>query len=157
MRADAWKDDRAIIGASDAGAHLDMIDTFAFSTQVLSQGVRERRLLELEDAVYRMTKLPAETFGLRQRGMIAEGYHADVVVFDPDTIACGPLHSRNDLPNGAERLFCEAIGVAHVIVNGREILDHGKPTGNLPGTVLRSGRDTETVPIPATLNVATAA
>lgn len=147
MRADAWKDDRALIGASDAGAHLDMIDTFAFSTQVLSQGVRERRLLELEDAIHRMTQLPARTFGLRNRGVIAIDCHADVVVFDPDTIACGPLHTRTDLPHGAERLFCEAIGVAHVIVNGREIIDHGKPTGHLPGQVLRSGRDTATVPI----------
>jgi len=147
MRGAAWRDDRAIIGASDAGAHLDMIDTFAFSTQVLQQGVRERRLLELEDAVRRMTDLPARTFGLRDRGRLAEGYHADIVVFDPDTIACGPLHTRNDLPAGAGRLYCEAIGVEHVLVNGQPIIAEGMSTGALPGTVLRSGRDTRTVPI----------
>lgn len=151
MRGAAWRDDRAIIGASDAGAHLDMIDTFAFSTQVLQQGVRERRLLELEDAVHRMTDLPARTFGLRDRGRLAEGYHADIVVFDPDTIACGPLHTRNDLPAGAGRLYCEAIGVEHVLVNGQPIIAAGKSTGALPGTVLRSGRDTRTVPIASTV------
>lgn len=151
MRGAAWRDDRAIIGASDAGAHLDMIDTFAFSTQVLQQGVRERRLLELEDAVHRMTDLPARTFGLRERGRLAEGYHADIVVFDPDSIACGPLHTRNDLPAGAGRLYCEAIGVEHVLVNGQPIIAAGKSTGALPGTVLRSGRDTRTVPIASTV------
>lgn len=147
MRGAAWRDDRAIIGASDAGAHLDMIDTFAFSTQVLEQGVRERRLLELEEAVHRMTDLPARTFGLKDRGRLAEGYHADIVVFDPDTIACGPLHTRNDLPAGAGRLYCDAIGVVHVLVNGQPIIAGGESTGALPGTVLRSGRDTRTVPI----------
>jgi len=145
MRGQAWRDDRAIIGASDAGAHLDMIDTFAFSTQVLSLGVRERGLLGLEEAVHRMTDLPARTFGLRERGRLAPGYFADIVVFDPQTIACGPIHSRNDLPAGAGRLFCDAIGVEHVFVNGQQIVDHGKHTQALPGRVLRSGRDTETV------------
>jgi len=145
MRGAAWRDDRAIIGASDAGAHLDMIDTFAFSSQVLSQGVRERRLLTLEDAIHRMTDLPARTFGLRQRGRLAHGYFADIIVIDPDTIGCGPLYTRNDLPAGAGRLFCEAIGVEHVIVNGEQILAHGQHTGALPGKVLCSGRDTQTV------------
>lgn len=147
MLGAAWRDDRAIIGASDAGAHLDMIDTFAFSTQVLSQGVRERRLLSLEDAVYRMTDLPARTFGLRERGRIAPNYFADIIVFDPDTIACGPLHSRHDLPAGAARLFCEAVGVAHVVVNGEPIVTHGRHTEALPGKVLRSGSDTHTVAV----------
>jgi len=102
-------------------------------------------LLGLEEAVHRMTDLPARTFGLRERGRLAPGYFADIVVFDPQTIACGPIHSRNDLPAGAGRLFCDAIGVEHVFVNGQQIVDHGKHTQALPGRVLRSGRDTETV------------
>lgn len=149
MLGAAWRDERAIIGASDAGAHLDMIDTFAFSTQVLSRGVRERRLLTLEDAVHRMTDLPARTFGLRGRGRIAPGYFADIVVFDPDSIACGPLYTRHDLPAGAARLFCDAIGVEHVVVNGIPIVANGKHTEELPGKVLRSGSDTQTVPLAA--------
>jgi N-acyl-D-aspartate/D-glutamate deacylase len=146
MRGAAWRDDRAIIGASDAGAHLDMIDTFAFSSQVLSEGVRERNLLGLEEAIHRMTDLPARVFGLRDRGLLRLGYWADIVLFDPATIGCGPIYSRKDLPGGAARLFCDAIGVGHVIVNGQQILRNGEPTGALPGTILRSGRDTCTVP-----------
>jgi len=145
MRGRAWRDDRTIIGASDAGAHLDMIDTFAFSTQVLSLGVRERGLLGLEEAVHRMTDLPARTFGLRERGRLTPGYFADIVMFDPDTIACGPLHTRSDLPAGEGRLFCDAIGVEHVLVNGEPIVTHGRHTQALPGKVLRSGQDTQTV------------
>ena len=57
-----------------------------------------------------MTQVPALAFGLRDRGVIAPGYHADIVVFDPQSIACGPLHSRADLPGGAERLYADAIG-----------------------------------------------
>ena len=145
MRGAAWRDPRAIIGASDAGAHLDMIDTFAFSTQVLSEGVRERNLLGLEEAVHRLTDVPARVFGLRDRGLIANGYWADLVVFDPQTVGCGPLYTRRDLPRGAARLYCDAVGIQHVVVNGREIIRHGRPTGVLAGKVLRSGRDTRTV------------
>lgn len=145
MRGAAWRDPRAIIGASDAGAHLDMIDTFAFSTQVLSQGVRERNLLGLEEAVHRLTDVPARVFGLRDRGLIANGYWADLVVFDPQTVGCGPLYTRRDLPRGAARLYCDAVGIQHVVVNGREIIRHGRATGVLAGKVLRSGRDTRTV------------
>lgn len=145
MRGAAWRDPRAIIGASDAGAHLDMIDTFAFSTQVLSQGVRERNLLGLEEAVHRLTDVPARAFGLRDRGLIANGYWADLVVFDPQTVGCGPLYTRRDLPRGAARLYCDAVGIQHVVVNGREIIRHGRATGVLAGKVLRSGRDTRTV------------
>ena len=136
-------------GRDLVSAHLDMIDTFAFSTQVLSQGVRERRLLTLEDAVHRMTDLPARTFGLHGRGRIAAGYFADIVVFDPDSIACGPLHTRHDLPAGFGRLFCDAIGVEHVVVNGVAVVTHGEHTEYLPGKVLRSGSDTLTVPLAA--------
>jgi len=145
MRGAAWRDPRAIIGASDAGAHLDMIDTFAFSTQVLSEGVRERNLLGLEEAVHRLTDVPARVFGLRDRGLIANGYWADLVVFDPQTVGCGPLYTRRDLPRGAARLYCDAVGIQHVVVNGREIIRHGRATGVLAGKVLRSGRDTRTV------------
>ena len=147
MRAGAWKDARTVIGGSDAGAHLDMIDSFAFSTQVLAAGVREHRLIGLEEAVHQMTQVPARTFGLRDRGVLAPGYHADVVVFDPETIGCGPLHSRADLPGGAARLYAEPIGIAHVIVNGAPVHRGAHHTGRLPGKILRSGVDTVTVPV----------
>ena len=149
IRGEMWRDPRVLIGASDAGAHLDMIDTFNLPTQLLGPCVRERRLIGLEDAIHGITDRPARLYGVRERGRLAVGWHADVVVFDPDRIAPGPLHTRADLPGGASRLFGEAIGIDHVLVNGAEIVRGGELTGARPGTILRSGRDTETVPIPA--------
>jgi N-acyl-D-aspartate/D-glutamate deacylase len=147
-RGRAWLDDRTVIGASDAGAHLDMIDTFAFSTQVLGKGVRTHGLITLEEAVRQLTDVPARLYGLTQRGRLAPGWHADLVVFDRDEVSCGPTYTRMDLPAGAGRLYAEATGIAHVIVAGVEIVRGGEHTGELPGRVLRSGRDTETVAVP---------
>ena len=142
LRAKVWQDDRTLIGASDAGAHLDMIDTFAVSTMLLGPGVRERNLLSLEEAVHQLTDLPGRLYGFTHRGRIAEGWHADLVVFDPDLIGAGPVHTRADLPGGAARLYAEAEGISRVLVAGTDILVDGKPTGATPGRVMRSGIDT---------------
>ena len=146
-RARSWLDDRTVVGASDAGAHLDLIDTFAFSTQLLGNGVRKRGLLSIEEAVRQLTDVPARLYGLTDRGRIAEGHHADLVIFDESRIGCGETFTKPDLPNGAGRLYAEAEGIDHVFVAGTEIVHQGEHTGALPGTVLRSGRDTETVPL----------
>jgi len=150
MRGAAWLDDRTIIGASDAGAHLDMLSTFAFTTTVLGEGVRRRKLLTLEQAVHQLTGVPAAYLGLRGRGTIAPGMVADIVVFDAATIDCGPVHTRFDLPAGAARLYADAEGIEHVIVNGTEIIRDGAFLGHHAGKILRSGRDSATVSIPAT-------
>jgi N-acyl-D-aspartate/D-glutamate deacylase len=147
IRARTWRDPRAVVGASDAGAHLDMIDTFAFST-VLLGNARERELVPVEDAVRFLTDVPARLYGLRERGRLAPGWCADAVVFDPATVASGPLHFRYDLPGGAGRLYAEAVGIDAVLVNGVPIVLEGKDTGARPGTILRSGRDTESVEVP---------
>lgn len=145
MRADAWRDPRLIVGGSDAGAHLDMIDSFALSTQLLGEGVRRRRLIDLERAVELITSVPAARFGLKDRGRIAPGMRADLVVFDPDLIDCGPVRMKFDLPQGEPRLYADALGIDHVIVNGAVAISHGRPTGRLNGQVLRSGQDTQAV------------
>ena len=147
LRAQVWRDPRAVVGASDAGAHLDMIDTFAFST-VLLGNARKRALVPVEEAVRLLTEVPAKLYGLVDRGRLAIGARADVVVFDPATVASGPVYMRHDLPGGASRLYADAIGIEHVVVNGAPIVREGKHTGALPGTILRSGRDTETVEVP---------
>jgi N-acyl-D-aspartate/D-glutamate deacylase len=149
LRAEVWRDPRTVVGASDAGAHLDMIDTFACTTSLLGVGVREKGLIGLEEAVHQLTQVPAELYGLRDRGRLAEGAWADVVVFDPDRVGPGPVHTRHDLPGGAARLYGEALGIARVLVGGVEIVCDGQFTDARPGRVLRSGRDTETVPLPA--------
>jgi N-acyl-D-aspartate/D-glutamate deacylase len=142
-RAALWRDERTVIGASDAGAHLDLLDAFAFSTHLLS-AARERNLLSLEEAVQQLTDVPARLLGLKQRGLIKTGWHADLVVFDPDTVGSGEAYVRHDLPGGEMRLYADAQGVGHVVVNGAPIVEEGAHTGALPGKVLRSGRDTET-------------
>ena len=92
-----------------------------------------------------LTDVPARLFGLTHRGRVAEGWHADLVVFDPATVASGPIEVRTDLPGDCMRLFAGAQGVHRVLVGGTEIVIDGQVTGAAPGTVLRSGRDTETV------------
>jgi len=146
LRSEVWQDERTVIGASDAGAHLDMIDTFTYSTSLLGPAVREKGLLPLEEAIRQLTDVPARLYGVRDRGRLEPGCHADVVVFDPATVGPGPVHFRDDLPAGASRLYAESRGIEHVFVNGTEIVRAGALTGATPGTVLRSGRDTETVP-----------
>ena len=150
LRGKIWADDRTLVGASDAGAHLDLIDSFDFAAAVLEKGVREHKVIGLEAAVHQLTGRPAAYFGFKDRGLICEGYHADLVIFDPDTIACGPIDRRYDLPGGSDyRLYAEAEGIDHVLVNGVEIVRHGEHTGRLPGKVLKSGADTKTVPVGA--------
>jgi len=148
VRGELWQDDRTIIGASDAGAHLDMIDTFAQTTQVLGNGVRRYGLLSLEEAVHQLSEVPARLIGLRDRGRLEEGWLADVVVFDAAKVDTGPVQARTDLPGGAIRLYADAIGIEQVIVNGVQTIENGEHTGALPGTVMRSGRDTRTVSVP---------
>ena len=147
LRGQLWADDRTLIGASDAGAHLDQLDTFALSTTVLEYGVRKHKVISLEQAVHQMTQRAAAYFGLIDRGVVAEGHHADLVVFDPATVSRGKTYFRHDLPGSTEafRLYADPEGVDHVLVNGVEIVRKGEHRGNLPGTVLRSGRDTRTV------------
>jgi N-acyl-D-aspartate/D-glutamate deacylase len=144
LRRDIWRDKRAVVGASDAGAHLDMLSTFTYSTAML-RSCRERGLMPLEEAVQLLTDRQARLYGIRGRGRVAEGWHADLVVLDPERVAPSPVVWRNDLPAGAGRLYAGAEGIEHVLVNGVEIARGGELTGARPGTLLRSGRDTETV------------
>jgi len=148
LRAAAWADSRTVVGASDAGAHLDMIDTFSFTTQLLGNTVAKRKLLSVEQAVHHLTEVPARLVGLKERGLLREGYRADVVVFDPLAVGCGATYTRHDLPGGAGRLYADASGIDHVFVNGIEIVRRNAFTGAFPGSILRSGRDTQTVAMP---------
>jgi N-acyl-D-aspartate/D-glutamate deacylase len=128
-----------------------MVDTFSYSTRLLEKGVREFNVISLEQAIHKITQRPAEYFGLIDRGVIKEGYFADLVVFDPATVRPGAAYNRYDVPGGDEviRIYADAIGVDHVFVNGTQIVKNGEHTGALPGSVIRSGKDTRTVPLDA--------
>lgn len=144
MRQELWNDDRCVIGASDAGAHLDFLATFNYSTELL-RAVRDRSLLELEAAVHKLTDVPARLYGIKERGRLEPGWHADIVVFDPEVVAPKPVEVREDLPGDAWRLYGEADGVEHVFINGVHAVADGRFTDARPGTLLRAGRDTEPV------------
>ncbi|MCB0976329.1 MAG: amidohydrolase family protein, partial [Acidimicrobiales bacterium] len=145
LRRQVWADDRSILGGSDAGAHLDRMCGAPFPTRFLGDTLRGRKLVTLERAVQMMTDDPAQLFGLIDRGRIAEGFHADVVVVDPETVGAEHATLVNDLPADSPRLTASAIGVAKVFVNGDVAVVDGEPTGTRPGKILRSGRDTRTV------------
>ncbi len=144
LRQALWNDDRCLIGASDAGAHLDFLATFNYSTYLLA-AARDRELLSLELAVHKLTDAPARLYGLKHRGRIAPGWWADLVVFDADKVAPEEVEVREDLPGGAWRLYGEAVGVHHVFINGEQAVEDGRFTDARPGTLLRAGRDTDPV------------
>ena len=147
-RGRTWQDPRAIVGGSDAGAHLDTMCGAVYSTTLLAEGVRTRGLLSMEEAIRLLTDAPAQLYGVVDRGRVAAGYWADLVVFDPERVGPEPMRTRDDLPGGASRLYAEAAGIEHVLVNGTEVVAAGAFTGAVPGTVLRSGTDTRTVAVP---------
>jgi N-acyl-D-aspartate/D-glutamate deacylase len=144
MRADVWRDPRAMIGGSDSGAHLDMMCGAAYSTFVVGDAVRNG-YVTMEEAVYQLTAKPARLYGVRDRGVIAAGSYADIVCFDPETDGPAGERTQQDLPGGASRIVAHSPGVEHVLVNGTEIVRDHAYTGATPGIVLRAGRDTETV------------
>jgi len=137
------RDPCTVLGLSDAGAHASQLCDACFSTHLLARWVREKRALTLEQAVRMLTSRPAEVFAIKDRGRLAKGQPADIVIFDPDTISPGPLRRVHDLPAGEDRLVSDAVGVAAVIVNGAVIRRNGVDvTGaqaRLPGRLLRSG------------------
>jgi N-acyl-D-aspartate/D-glutamate deacylase len=147
MREEVWSDPRVLLGGSDAGAHLDRMCGAPYTTRLLADCLRGRKLATVERAVQMLTDDPAQLFGLRERGRITEGYHADLVVFDPETVGAGHARLVNDLPGGSARLTAEAEGVVRVYVSGVATVVDNAGTGATPGRVLRSGKDTYTVPV----------
>ncbi|MCC3305304.1 N-acyl-D-amino-acid deacylase family protein [Sneathiella sp. HT1-7] len=141
--AELLQDDNLILGLSDAGAHASQLCDACYSTHLLGHWVREKNTLKLEKAIHMLTQKPAELFGITDRGKIAEGALADVVIFDPTTIAAGGLERVHDLPTGADRLISPASGIKTVIVNGQILLEENQVSipeaAALPGKLLRNG------------------
>ena len=119
------RDENAIVSLSDAGAHLTFLCDAGFGLHVLGHWVRDRKLMPVEQAVRKLTSEGAELFGIRRRGTIAPGMHADLLLFDPKTVGRGPSKRVYDLPSGASRLTTEATGVHGVWINGKKIADQG--------------------------------
>ena len=144
-RVNLWRDDRLCPGGSDAGAHVETIDSFNFFTRLLAKPVREYGLLSLEECVHYLTQAPASLVGLKDRGVLNVGAWADICIFDKDTVASRPIETRADFPGGATRLFAGAEGIERVMVAGTTILERGETTGALPGQFIQREIDTNTV------------
>ncbi len=131
-------DDRCLIGLSDGGAHVDFICDVGYATALLDLWVRKRRALTLEKAVHKLTQVPATVFGIPDRGVLAEGKVADLVLFDPDTVSAKTPRYAYDLPCNGRRLVAESEGIKATFVAGTQLYDEGRHSGAMPGRVLRS-------------------
>jgi N-acyl-D-amino-acid deacylase len=128
---------RAVVTFSDSGAHVSQLMDSSLQTHLLAYWVRERQAFTLEEAVRMLTLVPATQWGFADRGLLREGMAADLVVFDPDTIAAELPEVVHDLPAGARRLTQRCRGIAATVVNGEILLRDGQHTGALPGRLLR--------------------
>jgi N-acyl-D-amino-acid deacylase len=131
-------DDRCLIGLSDGGAHVDFICDVGYATALLDLWVRRRGVLTLEKAVHKLTQVPATVFGIPDRGVLAPGKVADLVLFDPATVTAKTPHYAYDLPCNGRRLISESEGIKATFVAGAQLYDDGKHTGAMPGRILRS-------------------
>jgi len=102
--------------------------SYGSNVRVLGKYVREEGVLTLEDAIRKMTSLPAQALGMQDRGLLKPGFAADVVIFDPDTVSD---------TNSFEFPKSYARGVPYVLINGELVIDEGIHTGAMPGRVLR--------------------
>ena len=131
------KHPRTVVTFSYSGAHVSQIMDASLQTHLLSYWVRTKQALTLEQAVRMLSFDNATHWGFSDRGLVREGFAADLVVFDPDTVAPEMPEVVNDLPAGARRLVQRARGISATVVNGETVLRDGKHTGALPGRLLR--------------------
>ena len=130
--------DGVLLGLADSGAHVSQLCDACFATDLLGGWVRDRQVMPLERAIHKLTGEPASVYGLTDRGLVQAGRAADLVVFDPDTVAPGPLRRVHDFPADGERLTADAPeGMRHTLVNGVVIREDGAPSAE--GLAARPG------------------
>ena len=134
-------DENTVVALSDAGAHASQLCDACYSTHFLGHWCREERIVSLEKAVHMLTQRPADVMGFRDRGRLAEGLPADIVIFDPATVGATGLKRVYDQPAGQDRLVSQAIGIQAVVVNGTVIREDGADAiaedGALPGRLVQ--------------------
>jgi N-acyl-D-aspartate/D-glutamate deacylase len=130
--------DNVLLGLADSGAHVSQLCDACFSTHLLGSWVRDRQVMSLERAVHKLTGEPAAVYDLEDRGTVTVGKMADLCVFDPATIAPGPLRRIRDFPADGERLIADApVGMTHTLVNGVPVRLDGEPCPDArPGVLL---------------------
>ena len=132
-------DRHALVSLSDAGAHLTFFNDAGFGLHLLGHWTRELGALRLEEAAWRLAGQPAAIYGIKERGALVPGFHADLLLFDPRAVNRTPNRRVFDLPAGQPRLTADALGVHGVWVNGERIVDSTgvRPSDKLPGRLLR--------------------
>ncbi|MEI7506619.1 MAG: amidohydrolase family protein [Actinomycetes bacterium] len=130
------------LGLSDAGAHVGQLCDAVLSTDLLGTWVRDKKVLTLENAVHKLTQVQADLFGFTDRGVLRVGALADIVVFDAETVAPGPVRRVVDFPANGERLTADQpTGMHHLFVNGIEVQRDGKllqpALDSLPGRLVK--------------------
>jgi N-acyl-D-amino-acid deacylase len=130
--------DNVLLGLADSGAHVSQLCDACFSTDLLGNWVRDREVMTLERAVHKLTGEPAAVYDLDDRGTVTVGKMADLCVFDPATVAPGPLRRIRDFPADGERLTADApVGMTHTLVNGVPVRLDGEPCPDArPGVLL---------------------
>jgi N-acyl-D-aspartate/D-glutamate deacylase len=131
-----------LFGTSDAGAHAASGNgrNFGYTTRLLGDWVRRRQALTLEEAIHGLTYRVASLYEIPQRGLLRSGFKADVVLFDPATVASLPCEWSNDLPDGGKRWIQPAVGIEMTLVNGQPLIEQHQHTGVYPGQVMRNPR-----------------
>ena len=139
-RAGRLSDPFTHISVSDGGAHTRFFNEAIWPVNFLSYWIRDREIMTLEQAHYKMSTLPAWFADFKGRGMLRVGSWADVMVYDLNEL--GFLHNRpiytNDFPGGERRLIQEPKGLRYILVNGTLTFQGNECTGTLPGKLLRS-------------------
>jgi N-acyl-D-amino-acid deacylase len=141
--ADLLVDDHVVLGLSDAGAHAGQLCDAPQATDLLGKWVRDKGVVPMEHAIRKLSGQQADVFGFADRGYLRPGMCADVAVFDPATVAPGPVRRVRDFPADAERLTADQpVGMQHVVVNGAPIQVDGTRTdaGNVGRVVRPSAR-----------------
>lgn len=113
----------ASVALSDAGAHLTFICDAGFGLHFMGYWSRDKKVLPLTKAIHELTEKPAKIFRIPKRGLVREGYFADLLLFDPKTVGRSARYKVADLPGGNSRLHTDSIGVAGVWVNGSKVAD----------------------------------
>jgi N-acyl-D-amino-acid deacylase len=127
-----------LLGASDGGAHTKFLTLGRYPTYFLSHWVRDKQIMTLEEAHWRLSTQVGWAIGIRDRGFIREGMPADIVVYDLEKLAVKPMETLHDLPDGDWRRVQKATGYRYTIVNGEVTFEDGVCSGALPGKLLRS-------------------
>jgi N-acyl-D-aspartate/D-glutamate deacylase len=127
-----------LVGSSDGGAHTKFLTLGRYPTHFLAHWVRDKQIMSLEEAHWRLSTMVGWAIGIRDRGWLREGMPADIVVYDLEKLSVRPMETIQDLPDGDWRRVQKANGYSHIIVNGQVTFDNGACSGALPGKMLRS-------------------